>query len=45
MKRLKKAPDLILLDIMMPDMDAMEALDTIIEISPTTEVIMVSGLS
>jgi len=45
LEKVKKAPDLILLDAMMADMDAMEVLDKVIEISPTTEVIMVSGLS
>lgn len=45
LEKIKRAPDLVLLDTMMPDMDAMEMLDKIIESAPTTEVIVVSGLS
>lgn len=36
-------PDLVLLDISMPVMDGMEALPRILEASPTTKVIMLSG--
>ncbi len=39
----KLTPDLVLLDISMPVMDGMEALPRILEASPATKVIMLSG--
>jgi signal transduction histidine kinase len=39
----KLTPELVLLDISMPVMDGMEALPRIMEASPTTKVIMLSG--
>ncbi|HMQ62551.1 MAG TPA: sigma-54 dependent transcriptional regulator [Flavilitoribacter sp.] len=39
----QKKPDAVLLDVKMPKMDGMEALDRIQEISPETPVVMISG--
>lgn len=38
-------PDVMLLDISMPIMDGMEALPLILQASPTTSVVMLSGFS
>ena len=44
LEKMKEGPDVVLLDIMMPDTDGMEILDRIKEMSPSTDVIMVTGL-
>lgn len=40
----KLSPDIVTLDITMPNMDGLTALKEIIKISPTTKVIMVSAM-
>jgi len=45
LEKIKEGPDIVLLDIMMPDMHGMEVLDKIKEISPSTVVIMVTALA
>lgn len=40
----KEKPDLVLLDIMMPEIDGLECLQRILKTSPGSIVIMVSGL-
>jgi len=37
-------PDLVMLDIVMPEMDGLEALKKIMEINPSAKVIMCTGL-
>ncbi len=37
------APDVVFMDVMMPEMDGIEALKKLKEISPDTEVVMISG--
>src|SRR3972149_4769592 len=43
LQKMDGLPDLILLDIWMPDMDGIETLVKIKEINPRTQVIMMSG--
>jgi len=45
LERLQSAalPDVILLDMMMPEMDGIETLSRILELAPSTKVIMLSG--
>ena len=45
LEKIRKGPDIVLLDIMMPDMNGMEVLDKIKETSPSTVVIMVTALA
>ena len=45
LEKIKERPDIVLLDIMMPDMHGMEVLDKIKETSPSTVVIMVTALA
>lgn len=45
LEKMKERPDIVLLDIMMPDTDGMEILDKIKEMSPSTDVFMVTGLA
>ena len=45
LEKIKEGPDIVLLDIMMPDMNGMEVLDKIKETSPSTVVIMVTALA
>ncbi len=45
LEKIKEGPDIVLLDIMMPDMIGMEVLDKIKETSPSTVVIMVTALA
>ena len=45
LEKIKEEPDIVLLDIMMPDMNGMEVLDKIKEMSPSTVVIMVTALA
>ena len=45
LEKIKEGPDIVLLDIMMPDMNGMEILDKIKETSPSTVVIMVTALA
>ncbi len=45
LEKIKEGPDIVLLDIMMPDMHGMEVLDKIKETSPSTVVIMVTALA
>ena len=44
LEKMKAAPDIVLLDIMMPDTNGMEILNKIKEMSPSTDVIMITGL-
>lgn len=37
-------PDIIILDITMPEMDGIEAIDKILEVSPNTRIIMCSAM-
>ncbi|MBW1669040.1 MAG: response regulator [Deltaproteobacteria bacterium] len=43
-QRIREKPHIVLLDIMMPDLHGLKVLDKIKELSPSTEVIMVTGL-
>ncbi len=45
LEKIKEEPDIVLLDIMMPDMNGMEVLDKIKEMSSSTVVIMVTALA
>ncbi len=45
LEKIKEEPDIVLLDIMMPDMNGMEVLDKIKEMSPSTVVIMATALA
>jgi len=45
LEKIKEGPDIVLLDIMMPDMNGMEVLDKIKEMSPSTVVIMATALA
>lgn len=40
----KTLPDLVTMDITMPEMDGIEALDKIIEINPDAKVVMISAV-
>ena len=44
-EKIKEKPDIVLLDIMMPDMNGLEVLDRIKEEDPSIEVIMVTTLT
>jgi len=44
LQKMSEKPDIILLDVMMPDMHGFKVLDRVKEISPTTDVIMMTGL-
>jgi DNA-binding NarL/FixJ family response regulator len=41
----KLEPDLLLLDIAMPEMDGLEALPCVRAVSPTTQVVMLTGMT
>lgn len=41
----ERRPDVLLLDLSMPDMDGLEALPLIVEASPTTRIIVFSGFA
>ncbi len=45
LEKIKEKPDIVLLDIMMPDMHGLKVLDKIKETSPSMEVIMVTALA
>jgi CheY-like chemotaxis protein len=45
LKKIKEKPDIVLLDIMMPDMHGLKVLDKIKETFPSIEVIMVTALA
>lgn len=45
LEKIKEKPDIVLLDIMMPDMHGLKVLDKIKEASPSVEVIMVTALA
>ena len=45
LEKIKEKPDIVLLDIMMPDMNGLQVLDKIKESAPSIEVIMVTGLA
>jgi DNA-binding NarL/FixJ family response regulator len=38
-------PDVLLLDIAMPEMDGLEALPRVLEVSPSTQVVMLTGVT
>jgi DNA-binding NtrC family response regulator len=40
---LRQHPEIVLLDLLMPDVSGMELLDKIVEASPTTDVILITG--
>jgi DNA-binding NtrC family response regulator len=44
-KNIKEGPDIVLLDIMMPDIHGMKVLDKLQEMAPETDVIMVTALA
>lgn len=44
LRKMEANPDILLLDIMMPDMQGFKVLDRVKEMSPATEVIMMTGL-
>lgn len=44
LEKMKEGPEIVLLDIMMPDLDGREVLGRIKEIAPSTDVIMVTAL-
>jgi DNA-binding NtrC family response regulator len=44
LQKMPERPDILLLDVMMPDMHGFKVLDRAKEISPTTAVIMMTGL-
>jgi len=41
----KLQPDVLVLDIAMPEMDGLEALPRVLEVSPATQVVMLTGLT
>lgn len=45
LEKIKEGPAIVLLDIKMPGMDGLEVLNQIKEMSPSTEVIMVTALA
>jgi len=45
LEKIKEKPDLVLLDIMMPDMNGLQVLDKIKEMAPSMEVIMVTSMA
>jgi len=44
LQKMTAKPDILLLDIMMPDMQGFKVLDQVKEMSPATDVIMMTGL-
>lgn len=44
LEMIKEAPEIVLLDIMLPDMDGLELLNKAKEISPSTRIILMSGM-
>lgn len=44
LEEMEEAPEIVLLDIVLPDMDGIEVLDGIKEMAPSTDVIMVTAL-
>ena len=44
LQKMEENPDIVLLDIMMPDRNGLEILNRIKEMSPSTDVIMITGL-
>lgn len=45
LENIKESPDIVLLDIMMPDIHGMKVLDKFQEMAPDTDVIMVTALA
>jgi len=44
LEKMKEQPAVVLLDVMMPDMHGLKVLDRIKDMSPSTEVIIITGL-
>ena len=44
LEKMSEKPDILLLDIMMPDMHGFKVLDRVKEINPSTDVVMMTGL-
>ena len=45
LEKIKEKPDIVLLDVMMPDMNGLQVLRKVKEIAPSIEVVMVTGLA
>ncbi len=45
LEKITETPDIVLLDIMMPDVHGLKVLDKIKEMAPSTEIIMVTALA